>query len=187
MTKSEIIGELIEKGLTFEQVVEQSECKAGYVKGQYTKRGLKWDAEPEVVATIGGEVIKGFSENDILEVSLEDIPEDTEIKDIPLVIETKEEEPEEEDPLEDNYKECFECLGRVELKNVPYMTKARCSKYVELAKQVLITKDLTAARLNSLNARYNYIIPKPAGRNASVKVLALHKAMTKLFRAHYKK
>ena len=67
------------------------------------------------------------------------------------------------------------------------MTRARCKKYVDLAKQVLITKDLKGERLQALNARYNYIIPRPAGRSASVKVLALHRAMTKLFRAHYKK
>ena len=186
MTKSEIIGDLIEKGLSFEEVVEQSGCKVGYVKGQYTKRGLKWDAkpevqeEPEVEMKIGEEVIEGVTEEDIVEVAEEDIPEDAEIKEEPLEIVTK-----EEDPLAEFYKSCFEALDNINMGNIPYMTHARVKKYVDLAKQVLITKDLRGERLQALNARYNYIIPRPAGRSETVKVLALHRVMKQLFRAYY--
>ena len=69
---------------------------------------------------------------------------------------------------------------------MPYMTKARCAKYCHLAKQVLILKDLKGEKLQALNARYAYIIPRPAGRSSSMKVAALHKAMNRLFRAKYK-
>ena len=182
------------------------------------------EEEPvEQVMTVGEEVIEGVTEEDIVEVAVEDIPEDAEIKEEPLAItlpgavhevkiegvftidepeeedepeeadepeayEPEAEEPEaEEDPLAPLYKNCFDCLERIELNIMPHMTRARCTAYVNLAKQVLVTKDLKGERLQALNARYNYIIPRPAGRSASVKVLALHREMTKLFRTYYKK
>ena len=212
-TKKEIIQSLINAGASFDEIVAQEVAKESYVKTMFTQNGLSYeekteeekpadkvevdsaevvDTVPDVseeepveqVMTVGEEVIEGVTEEDIVEVAVEDIPEDAEIKEEPLVIE----EPEvEDDPLAPFYKNCFDCLERIELNIMPHMTRARCKAYVDLAKQVLVTKDLKGERLQALNARYNYIIPRPAGRSASVKVLALHREMTKLFRTYYKK
>ena len=214
-TKKEQIKALIDAGFSMEEVVEKNIAKPSYVKSMFTQFAkekiedmevVKLGEDPEametpkiiidpqdisedgpdlpegaVISMIGGKVIEGFAEGDLVEVKKEDIPEEAEIKDEPLEIKTV------EDTLQKHYDSCKECLERIEMKNIPRITQAKCQRYINLAKQVLVTKDLRGERLQSLNAIYNYIIPRPAGRSETVKVLALHREMQKLFRAHYNK
>ena len=200
MTKSEKIDTLIELGLTFEEVVDQSGAKAAFVKGRFTKKGLKWDAPVEEVNGVLVEVEEPapvvpkreegpdadseptveteddiVHSGDLVELPVPDKmsfdPEDAEIY-VPAP-----KLPEDQKAVLDSALAYLE-----ELEHLPTIRRARTRKYVLMVIEILTNQDFGSRLQSSMNCRYMMISPRPTRMNFYKAIFHIQRDMKQVFK-----
>lgn len=173
MNKSDTVDELIGLGFSVDEIAKRAEAAVGFVKGRFTKNGIKWQ-DREKLPTGVERAIDVPEEVEAVEVVVEKREEVTPSGDSDA--ETAKEEESDESELSGIEEDLLEALEdyREELKSLPKLRYHRTKKYLDLIDTMLEKGGSSVTSQKAINSRYWMIVPRPKPRGMFSAIHTIH-------------
>lgn len=193
MSKAQKVDDLIDLGFTYEQIVEkESDISSSFIKGRFTKKGLDWKAEEQVVEEVLEELPEkreeASEEASEAEPQAGELPAQDGQSDSGAVsfdfddAFPKKQRSEDEREAYDIAMAYLEDLG-----NVPVVRRARTGKYIQNVLAALEKGEFHPTELKGINCRFALIAPRPTPTNLYKELHKVQTIMQRLFKKNIRK
>lgn len=189
MSKAEKIDNLIDLGLSFDQIVEKEEnTSKSFIKGRFTKKGLDWkeSVEAEEVQEVVEEKREKASEEALEDTETSGTEEGNSDSG---TVSFDFEEPAEQSVGLEGYRspdeiEAYDIAMTYleDLANKPVVRRARTGKYIKNVLASLEKGEYRPTELKGINCRYALIAPRPTSINMYKSLHKVQVIMKRIFK-----